>query len=79
MVVPWATNLLCFHLNKVFKNVFCILELLGLAAVLAIFQKIGWFFLKLSGHPDLGWHETNRRIFRESGNLQGNIADVNTA
>jgi len=41
MAVPWATNLLYFHLNKLFKNVFCILELFGLAAVLVSFQKIG--------------------------------------
>ena len=44
MVVPWAINLLHFHLNKLFKNVFCIFELFGLAAVLATFQKIGRFF-----------------------------------
>jgi hypothetical protein len=42
MAVPWATNLLHFHLT--FKNVFCILALFGLAAVLATLKKLGNFF-----------------------------------
>jgi hypothetical protein len=44
MAVPWDTNLLHFDSNKLFKNVFCILVLFGLADVLATFQKIGQFF-----------------------------------
>ncbi len=44
MAVPWFTPLLHFHLNKQFKNVFCILALFGLAAVLATFQTIGQLF-----------------------------------
>jgi hypothetical protein len=44
MAVPLATNLLHFHLNKLFKNVFCILAFFVLVAVLATFQKIGQFF-----------------------------------
>jgi len=51
MAVPLATNVLHFHLNKLFKNVFCILALFGLAAVLATFQKIGQFFSNSYGHP----------------------------
>jgi hypothetical protein len=51
MAVPLATNLLHFHLNKLFKSVFCILALFGLAAVLATFQKNGRFYFKSSGHP----------------------------
>jgi hypothetical protein len=44
MVNSWATNLLHFHLNKLFKNMVCILELFSLATVLATFQKIGRIF-----------------------------------
>jgi hypothetical protein len=44
VAAPWATNLLQFDSNKLFKNMFCILVLFGLAAVLATFQKIGQFF-----------------------------------
>jgi hypothetical protein len=51
MAVPWATHLLHFHLNKLFRNVFCILALFGLATVLATFQKIGQFYSKSSCHP----------------------------
>jgi hypothetical protein len=41
MAIPLATNLSHFHLNELFKNMVCILALLGLATVLATFQKIG--------------------------------------
>jgi hypothetical protein len=41
MAIPLATNLLHFHLSKLFS-----LGLFGLAAVLATFQKIGQFFSK---------------------------------
>jgi hypothetical protein len=42
---PLATSLLPFQLNKVFKNMVCILALFGSATVLATFQKIlGDFF-----------------------------------
>jgi hypothetical protein len=51
MDIPWATNLLHFHQNKLFKNMFCILALYGLATVLATFKRIGQFFPKSSGHP----------------------------
>ncbi len=53
MAVPWTTNLLYFHLNKLFKNVLCILELFDLATVLSTFQKIGQFFSKSSGRLHL--------------------------
>ncbi len=51
MAAPWATNLLHFDSNRLFKNVFCILVLFGLADVLATFQKIGQFFSKSFGQP----------------------------
>jgi hypothetical protein len=51
MTIPWATNLLYFRLNKLFKITIGILALVGLATVLATFQKIGQFFSKSSGHP----------------------------
>jgi hypothetical protein len=55
MVTPLATSLLHFQLNKLFKNMVCILALFGLATVLATFQKnIGQFFSKSSGHPVRG-------------------------
>jgi hypothetical protein len=41
MTIPWATNLLHFHLNKLFKKW---LALFCLATVLSTFQKIGRFF-----------------------------------
>jgi hypothetical protein len=34
-----------------FKNMFCILALFGLATVLAIFQTVGRIFSNSSGHP----------------------------
>jgi hypothetical protein len=40
MVIPWATNLLHFHLFKMVSN----LALFYLATYLATFQKIGRFF-----------------------------------
>jgi hypothetical protein len=43
MAIPWATNLLHFHLNRLLKNGFN-LALFCLATVLATFQKIGRFF-----------------------------------
>jgi hypothetical protein len=46
-----AVPLLHFHLNKLFKNVFRILAIFSLAAVLATFQNIGRLFSKSSGHP----------------------------
>jgi hypothetical protein len=50
MEIPLATNLIHFHLNKLFKNMVCILELFCLATVLATFQKIGQIFFQCSGH-----------------------------
>ncbi len=45
MSVPWATNLFHFHLNKLFKNVFCISALFGLVFWFwLLFKKIGCFF-----------------------------------
>jgi hypothetical protein len=44
-VTPLATSLLHLQLNKMFKNMFCILALFGLAAVLATFQNMVIFFL----------------------------------
>ncbi len=43
MAKPWATNLLHFHLNKLFKKWFLIWHYF-LATYLATFQKIGRFF-----------------------------------
>jgi hypothetical protein len=51
MGIPWDTILVHFHQNKLFKNMFCIVVLFGLASVLATLQKIGRFFSKSSGHP----------------------------
>jgi hypothetical protein len=51
MAIPWATNLLHFHLNKLFEKGFVIWVLFCLAAVLATFQNTGRFFSKASGHP----------------------------
>jgi hypothetical protein len=46
LVTPLAASSLHFQLNKLFKNMVCILALFGLATVLATFQKIfGNFFL----------------------------------
>jgi hypothetical protein len=51
LVTPLATSLLHFQLNKMFKNMACILALFGLATVLATFQKIlGDFLSKSSSH-----------------------------
>jgi len=44
MTIPWATNLLHFHLNKLFKKGVRNLALFCLATVSATFQKIGRFF-----------------------------------
>jgi hypothetical protein len=43
MPIPWATNLIHFHLNRLLKMV-SNLALFCLATVLATFQKIGQFF-----------------------------------
>jgi hypothetical protein len=44
MAVAWATNLFHFHLNKLFKNVFCILALFGLVIWFwLLFKKLGDF------------------------------------
>jgi hypothetical protein len=40
MAIPLASNLLHFHLNKQFKNLFSNLAF-GLATFLATFQKVG--------------------------------------
>jgi hypothetical protein len=42
MAIPWATNLLHFHINKLFN--FVNLALFCLATVLATFIKTGRFF-----------------------------------
>ncbi len=39
MAIPWGTNLIHFHLNKLLLNMVCILALLALATALATFQK----------------------------------------
>jgi hypothetical protein len=44
MSISWATNLLHFHRNKVFKSKFCILTF-DLATDLATFKILGEFFL----------------------------------
>ncbi len=52
MATNWATNLLNFHLNKLFKNMVCIVALFGLATVLATFPKKIWpIFPQSSDHP----------------------------
>ncbi len=62
-----AVPLLHFHLNELFKNVFCILAEFSLAAVLATFEKIGRFFSKLSGQP------VHNLFFSSSSMLMGLI------
>jgi hypothetical protein len=52
MAIPWATNLLHFHINKLFK--FVNLALFCLLTVLATFLKNWVIFSKSSGHPV--WH-----------------------
>ncbi len=44
MAIPWATNLLHFHLNKPFKKWYLFWQYCILATLLATFQKIGRFF-----------------------------------
>ncbi len=44
MAMPWATNLLHFHLNKLFKKIVSNLALFCLETYLVTFQKIGQFF-----------------------------------
>jgi hypothetical protein len=51
LVTPLATSLLHFQLNKLFKNMACILALFGLATVLATFQKILGNFFQIIGSP----------------------------
>jgi hypothetical protein len=51
LVTPLATSLLHFQLNKLFKNITCILALFGLATVLATFQKYWVIISKSSGPP----------------------------
>ncbi len=51
MEIPSATNLIHFHLNKLFKSMVCIFELYCLPTVLATFQEIGQIFFQSSGHP----------------------------
>jgi hypothetical protein len=55
MSIPWATNILHFHLNKLFEKGFVIWVLFCLATVLATFQNTGRFFSKASGHPGYGF------------------------
>jgi hypothetical protein len=41
MAIPWATNLVDFHLKKLFLKMVSNLALFCLATYLATFQKIG--------------------------------------
>jgi hypothetical protein len=51
MAIPWATNLLHFHLKKNCLKMANNLALFFLATYLATLKKIGRFFSKSSGHP----------------------------
>ncbi len=53
MATPLATSLLHSQLNKMFKNMVCILALFGLATVLATFQKILGNFFQIIWSPCL--------------------------
>jgi hypothetical protein len=44
MVIPWATNLLHFHLNKPFKKWFLIWHYFVWQLFWLIFKKLGQFF-----------------------------------
>jgi hypothetical protein len=50
MAIPWAKNLSHFHLNKLFKNMVCIMALFGLATVLATLKNLGEFFQIIWSH-----------------------------
>jgi hypothetical protein len=64
MAIPWATNLLHFHLNKLLEMV-SNLALFCLATYLATFQKIGQFFPNhLVGDAKVGGPSRGRRILR---------------
>jgi hypothetical protein len=51
LVTTLATSLLHFQLNKLFKNMVCILALFRLATVLATFQKILGDFFQIIWSP----------------------------
>jgi hypothetical protein len=63
MATYWATNLLHFHLNKLFKNMVCIVALFGLATVLATFQKIWPIFPPIFWSPWYHTHSTQVVLF----------------
>jgi hypothetical protein len=44
MAVPWASNLLHFRLNKLFKKVFCIWHYLAWRLFWLLFKKLGDVF-----------------------------------
>ena len=52
MAIPWATNLLHFHLNKLFKKGFVIWHYFVWQLFWLLFKKMRQFFSKSSGHPD---------------------------
>ncbi len=52
MVIPWATNLLQFHLNKLFKQWFLIWHYFVWQLFWLRFEKLA-IFSKSSGHPGI--------------------------
>jgi hypothetical protein len=44
MATPWATNLIHFYLNNLFKTWFVLWHYLALATILATFQKLWVIF-----------------------------------
>jgi hypothetical protein len=52
MEIPWATNLLHFHLNKLFKKCFLMWHYFVGQLFWLLLKKLGDFFFKSSGHPD---------------------------
>jgi hypothetical protein len=47
MAIPWATNLLHFHLNKLFKKGFLIWHYFVWQLIWLLFKKLGDFFPNL--------------------------------
>jgi hypothetical protein len=58
MAIPWATNLLHFHLNKPFKKWFIIGNIL-FGNCFVYFSKNWAIFSKSSGHPELDRNNGN--------------------
>jgi hypothetical protein len=71
MAIPWATNLLHFHLNKPFKKWFLIWHYF----VWLLFNQLGNFFSKSFGHTE--WDPASFPswwFFRGQGNQASSFA-----